>query len=224
MNDVNSKTSNSIELSVHVLNAMGGLYDEYTNTLKPILAMVESFAQEFPGPVLNEIRAVNDHVSRCFIAGRSEAECLKELKKGRGHLIRAILDCYKALLIEYDKKINHFFYQYRDVCIAVVNDGKFLPELIRLYDNAKELAIKAKCTESKSFPEKEDAYIDYKEAILAFAEVDKYIKNNASGLVNATQFAKKQSKNNHKFSIYSALWGALFSAIVAILMKLFWGI
>ncbi len=209
----------SSELPISVQNAMGKLYDDYTNKLKPTLALAESMTKKFPGPILNELRAVNDHVSRCFIAGRSEDDCLKELQKGHGHLIRAILDCYKTLLIEYDKKIENFFYQYKDVCIAVVNDGKFLPELTLLHDKAIELTVKAKQTESRSYPEKEIAYSKYQDAILAFAEVDKYIKKHSKGLANAKQFARDQSKNNHKFSIYSALWGTLFGAIATLLMK-----
>lgn len=131
----------SDSLTPGVQIAMSALFDEYINTLKPVLAMAESLTLSFPGPILNEIRAVNDHVSRCFIAERTESEHLDELNKAKRHLTRATLDCYKILLIEYDSRVRSFFDSYKDVCIAVVNDGKFLPRLTELYDTAKNWRI-----------------------------------------------------------------------------------
>lgn len=206
-------------LPLEVQKALGVLYRDYTEKLKPVLAMVESYTQEFPGPILNEIRALNDHVSRCFNTERSEADCLQEIKKGHGHLVRAILDCYKCLLIAYDGDVKDFFAHYKDVCIAVVDDGKFLPELTRLYDEAKALAVKAKIKESNSYPEKEQAYDDYESAIIAFAKVKRHIANHSDGLANARQYAKDQTRSNHKFSIISALWGTLFGVLASLLMN-----
>lgn len=105
------------------------------------------------------------------------------------------------------------------MCIAVVDDGKFLPELTKLYDEAKGLAVKARIKESKSYPEKEEAYEDYESAILAFAKVKQHIDKHSDGLANARQYAKDQTRNNHKFSIISALWGTLFGVLASLLMN-----
>lgn len=63
------------QMSPAVQDAISKLYAEYTNKLKPLLAFEESVTQNFPGPILNEIRAMNDHVSRCYWANKQEPEC-----------------------------------------------------------------------------------------------------------------------------------------------------
>ena len=123
----------SAQLSPVVQNELSKLYEVYTNKLKPLLALEETVAQSFPGPILNEIRAMNDHVSRCYWTDKSEADCLAEVKKAKGHLTRSILDAYKYLVIVYERKISEFYQQYKEVCIAIVDDGHFLPELNRMH-------------------------------------------------------------------------------------------
>ncbi len=208
----------TFEVPLSVQKELGELYSRYTSELKPVLSMVECWMLEFPGPILNEIRAMNDHVSRCFFEEKSEKEKLGEIKKATGHLTRAILDCYKCMLIVSEKKINNFFEQYKDVCIALVNDGKFLPRLNELHRIAKELAIKARKKESLSFPNKEAAYEEYEQAINSYNEIDRYIEENSEGLSNATQFAKDKSKESHKYSILSAIYGTIFGTIVTLLI------
>ena len=91
----------SAQLSPVVQNELSKLYEVYTNKLKPLLALEETVAQSFPGPILNEIRAMNDHVSRCYWTDKSEADCLAEVKKAKGHLTRSILDAYKLTIALY---------------------------------------------------------------------------------------------------------------------------
>lgn len=55
-------------MDLRILSELNSLYEIYTTEFKPLLAFVASFKGKFPGPILNEIRALNDHVSRCFVA------------------------------------------------------------------------------------------------------------------------------------------------------------
>lgn len=207
------------ELPKSVSDGIIDCFHEYSDVLKPALAMVESVAQEFPGPVLNEIRAVFDHISRCFTPGRTEEDCLNEIRKGRGHLIRAVLDCYKALMISYEERVERFYSQYKDVNIAVVSDGRFLPELTRLHDNAKSLAIAARKAESVAFPDKEMAFSHYQETILAYNEIIRHIQNHSDGLANARQYARDMSRANYKFAIISAVLGTIFGIIATMIIN-----
>lgn len=207
------------QLSTDVQEAISGLYSEYTNKLKPLLAFEESVAQNFPGPILNEIRAVNDHVSRCYWVGKSDVDCLEEVRKAKGHLSRSILDAYKYLVIVYERKVQDFYSQYKDVCIAVVDDGKFLPELNRLHSIARDLAFQAKMEEAKAFPDKNLSYEAYEKAVIAYTEAEDYIVSHAEGLANAAQYAKDQTKTNYKFALISAVIGTLLGILATLLMN-----
>lgn len=207
------------QMSPAVQEAIGKLYAEYTNKLKPLLAFEESVAQNFPGPILNEIRAMNDHVSRCYWADKSEADCLEEVRKANGHLSRSILDAYKYLVIVYERKVQDFYHQYKDVCIAIVDDGHFLPELNRLHSEARDLAFAAKMQEASAFPDKEMSYEAYEKTVIAYTDVDEYIVGHSDGLSNASQYAKDQTKTNYKFAFISAIIGTILGALVTILIN-----
>ena len=207
------------QLSPNIQKAISLLYEEYTNKLKPLLAFEETMAQSFPGPILNEIRALNDHVSRCYWADKSVEECLKEVSKAKGHLSRSILDAYKYLVIVYERRVQDFFSQYKEVCIAIVDDGKFLPELNRLHAVARDLAFQAKMEEAKAFPNKDLSYEAYENAVLAYTDVDDYISKHSNGLSNAAQYARDQTKTNYKFAFISAIIGTALGAIVTLLLN-----
>lgn len=200
-------------LPVETESELYSLYNQYTESLKPLLAFVEAKVLEFPGPILNELRAVNDHVSRCF-STLPPHETLIEIGKARGHLTRAMLDCYKLLLISYEDDVKRFYRQYRDVNLTVVNDGRFLPELKGKHKVAQTKSRGAKILESKSFPEKTKAYEAYQEAILAFEAVMKHIEDNADGLTNASQYARNQVKAQIGYCVLSAIIGCLLTLLI----------
>jgi hypothetical protein len=103
-------------------SALIDLHQLYNDEFKLILAYLESYKLAFPGPVLNEIRAINDHVFRSIDPQSSEEIALIEIKKAKGHLTRAILDCFKLLLIAYEKDVRGFEDSYKDVNLALVKD------------------------------------------------------------------------------------------------------
>lgn len=42
------------------------LYQDYNTVIKPLIAEVEARTEQFPLPLFNEIRALHDHISRCY--------------------------------------------------------------------------------------------------------------------------------------------------------------
>ena len=206
-------------MSAGVRKSIEACFREYTDVLKPALAMTESLSQEFPGPVLNEIRAVFDHISRCYAPELTENECLEEMKKGRGHLLRAILDCYKALLITYEDGVKKFGEQYKNVDLTLVGDGDFLPELNRLHQEAKNLAIQAREEESSAFPNKEDAFNHYQKAIVAYSRIPEYIKGHSKGLALASQRARKKDLKAIIHTVFGAVLGAVLGIVLTILYE-----
>lgn len=204
---------NSRRLAAETEDELYLLYEQYTDSLKPLLAFVETKVLKFPGPILNELRAVNDHVSRCF-TNLNPSECHNEISKAKGHLVRAMLDCYKLLLISYEDDVKDFYQQYKDISLAVVNDGHFLPELKQKHKLAVKKSQYAKMAESQSFPDKEKAYEYYQDAILAFEDVINHIDSNATGLANASQYAKQQTRKQIWYCFLSAVFGCVLTIII----------
>jgi hypothetical protein len=67
---------------------------------KPLLNDVfKRNGNEQTDAILNEIRAINDHVARFYDESRKEEERNEELIKAEGHLKRMVYDAYKQLNI-----------------------------------------------------------------------------------------------------------------------------
>lgn len=201
------------ELSGTVQVALFDLFQEYNIRLKPLIAAYESLTGKFPGQILNEIRACNDHVARCFVTGHSESERITEINKARGHVTRSILDGYKHMILYGYDFLTNFHNEYKDIQLSLVNDGKFLPGLLELEGTAKQLTIEARLKEAESFPDKETSYENYQRAILAYKKIETYIRDNATGLANVKQFARvktvNERRNNWKFAIIGAVIGTI---------------
>ena len=41
-------------------------YKEYNMVIKPLIAELEARTEQFPLPLFNEIRALHDHIARCY--------------------------------------------------------------------------------------------------------------------------------------------------------------
>ena len=66
-------------------NRVRELYVEYNTVIKPLIAEVEARMEQFPLPIFNEIRALHDHISRCYSDNITDAQIEKELEKGKGN-------------------------------------------------------------------------------------------------------------------------------------------
>jgi hypothetical protein len=73
------------------------IYKNYTQTIKPLIADIEARYQEFPDSLFNEIRALNDHIARCYNTNFSDEQIETEIKKAESHVLRITFDCYKYL-------------------------------------------------------------------------------------------------------------------------------
>lgn len=68
--------------------------------IKPVLwDLYKRNGYHHPDAVLNEIRALNDHIARCYRDDVSVEDAYDELSKAEGHLTRLIYDCFKQLNI-----------------------------------------------------------------------------------------------------------------------------
>lgn len=73
------------------------LYKEYNMVIKPLIAELEARTERFPLPLFNEIRALHDHIVRCYSERISSNQVDSEIHKAERHVTRIMLDCYKCL-------------------------------------------------------------------------------------------------------------------------------
>lgn len=116
------------------------LYIEHYRTIfKPLLAEVEIKFQSLPAPILNEVRSFNDHISRIYSDELEEVKKFEEIGKAKGHIRRAILDCFKFIDFYYHKEILKIEKKFKRCDWTTINNGKFYVE----YNEKKARAFKS---------------------------------------------------------------------------------
>lgn len=142
----------------------------YRETIKPLLADIRARRADnkLPDNFLNEIRALNDHIARCYRENIKEKDIDSELTKAEGHLRRLIYDCFKQLNIYISdilERKERIFYS--DLWLTY-DGGNFWNAYSKNRKYAQQNVIEAKKMESMN-PEKamyfyEEAFKNYREA------------------------------------------------------------
>lgn len=98
----------------------------YSDTVKPLLAEIRVRRGDVPNNFLNEIRALNDHIARCYREGIEPTVVEEELTKAEGHLRRLIYDCFKQLNVYISDALNNKEKKYYSDLWLVYDSGQFL--------------------------------------------------------------------------------------------------
>lgn len=112
-----SKNNAECAMTQDQMNAIQAISQSYLHNFKPLLQVLKvRMKGKYPQNCLNEIRAINDHIARCYRNGMSEEDITKEIGKAEGHLQRLAYDCYKQLILYQTADIKHtikWFYSSR---------------------------------------------------------------------------------------------------------------
>lgn len=128
---------------------LSAILTEFRDTVKPLMAAVYKWNDsENPINILNEIRALNDHIGRCYREGISEVQVNVELDKAEGHLQRLVFECLKQLNLWLyydikDKESSSYSYLW-----LVEDAGQFWKQYVNFSQNALEAEIEAKKQET----------------------------------------------------------------------------
>lgn len=192
--DINNVTSNTRIVEI---------YDAYINTISPFILQLETLDGEFPVEILNEIRAIFTHISRCSLAETSEVY-EDNIVKAERHVKRAILDCHKYVCVAYDEHYRRFDRLYKSVDLSVVDNGDFLVDLcqkrkmaVRQLQSAKRLELNGE-NDSTVY----DAYAD---AYNAYSDVYNLIEDSYSKL----EKAKRRASRKDIVSVIGFIFGAV---------------
>lgn len=148
------------------------IYREYNQTIKPLIAQIEATQERLPIPVLNEIRAIHDHIARCYFDDVDEEFKERQLECARGHNMRIILDCLKILNSLYREEMSQLE---KRVNIERIDSGKFYIKYAELANEAEKLTYNAKIAEAKS---KLEAIEFFQESTAKYNEIHHLIQDN----------------------------------------------
>lgn len=186
------------------------LYSKYNDVIKPLIAEIEVRFESFPTSIFNEIRAFNDHVSRCYLQPDNEEWINNQIHKAEGHIERIILDCYKFLNVSlYDSVIKKFDKEYKGVDLSNINNGEFLIQHKKI---TREIIICLKDAKSKEVLEdKSESIAIYEKVHNKYTELENLIEQNCRNLF----WAKSKFYVNRIWKIILWLVSAIVSGIVS---------
>lgn len=163
----------------------------YRDTVKPLLADIQARRSDdkLPDNFLNEIRALNDHIARCYRNDISDRHFIdSELTKAEGHLRRLIYDCFKQLNIYISDTLEFKEKKYYSEMWLTHKKGVFWADYSKHRMYAQQYVIEAKKSESidsdKAMSQYEKAFQNYRGAeelllenknMLRISLVNKYI-------------------------------------------------
>lgn len=184
------------------------LYVEYNQTLKPLIATVESLYEKFPTPIFNEIRSFNDHIARCFREKVNDQIINEQLKKAKSHQKRAIFDCFKFLNVEYYKEVKKFEKQARRINLTAIDNGNFWLKYRELKQEAENYVRDAKKIETIDFLKSYDLF---QNAASKYDDLLDFISKNNTKII----WAKCKFITVSFFKILLIIVGTLLGGVVS---------
>ena len=185
------------------------LYTCYNETIKPLIADIESKYQLFPDSIFNEIRAFNDHVARCYVKNITSDKIEKEISRAESHIIRITLDCYKYLSVW----LYDYFEKFKiDFDISLIDNGEFAPYFYNIQALAVRVMREAKRNESY---DKQAAYDKYQEAYNIYSGLYINIEEHLPKILWAKKIEINKRKNSIPKTVLLMTISAIISAIVS---------
>jgi len=158
------------------------LYAFYNDRIRWVIVFIELRYKKFPVPLLNEIRAAQDHVARCFEQDNaSNGDYVgKQLSMARGHYMRCLLDGYKYIWYHFGADIKKKYFLARLLGkLSDINNGEFSKEMQMLFRQAKKDNERARLLETKD----KEASIDlYEKSIGALVKLDDLYEDNITAI------------------------------------------
>ncbi len=159
------------------MEAIQAISQSYLHNFKPLLQILKvRMKGKYPQNCLNEIRAINDHIARCYRSGMSEEDITKEIGKAEGHLQRLAYDCYKQLILYQTADIKHTIKWFYSSRWPHIGKGELWKTYMENYKLARKFEKEAKRNESISPDDALNQYDESYNSYQAILEVFKKYK------------------------------------------------
>lgn len=192
------------------------IYNSYNSVIKPLIAEIETVERKQPYILFNEIRALHDHLSKCYLTNYSDEDVIKQIKKAEGHLNRLILDCYKFLGVHYYLVYKRFERKYRNVDLRTISNGEFLTQLRRLIYEANQTLKNAKIQQSLNI---ETSIALFEKSIIGYRNVEELIAVHSPDLL----WSKAKYKIRSILGVIGYIFGAIILGTVTNVISMFYG-
>lgn len=189
-------------------NSIKELFELYINSVKPLIALIESQYEKFPEPILNEIRMAHDHLAHCYINCTTDKLIEDEIKSAYGHYRRMLYDCFKFLNVHSKDYIDKFIHDTRHIDLSKIHNGNFLIDYRRLLQTTINTVREAKALELSDF---EASLSKFQQSFNSYSEIEKLIEKNLSFIVTA----KRKHKYKEIFKYTSWLIGLIVSGLIS---------
>lgn len=100
------------------------------------------------------------------------------------------MDCFKYLCVSIAERIDAFRHDYRKVDLKLADNGKFLPELNKLENNARKSYIIAKRAEIEKKSD-DELYKLYELAYNEYSKLDSFLDDSQEAILFASTHSKK---------------------------------
>lgn len=187
------------------------IYLDYQKDIKPLVYYIERRFHKFPLSLLNEIRDVFDHISRCYNPEAKQEYIDENIKKAENHFTRIKLDAYKYVNDVKRKDFTKWKRKYNKYDLQNINDGDFWKRILDLEDEAEYLFTKAKEMETKNVNESYDLFYQSAEK---YNEIDNSIREKRQLIVKAKFKYRRETFLNR---LTGFIIGVLTSLIASIL-------
>lgn len=123
---------------------------DYGKSAKPLINEIAQrhCDSKVPENLLNEIRALNDHIARCYRDSADDNYIDSELGKAEGHLRRLLYDCFKQLNIYISDNLKRRERRSYSNRWLYHDGGKFWRQYTEWKQQAQSNVIEAKKQES----------------------------------------------------------------------------
>lgn len=189
-------------------NEIKQIHSEYRTRLNPLIQAYEVLKKTFPITILNEIRDVFSHISKCYKPKISADEINSNIEKAKNHLRRAMLDAYKYNCMAMQDKIAEFKKEHERV-LSLIDTGAFIDKLFADENEAQNLFLKAKEVECEC-NDIEDCFGLFQEAYNKYYEIYKFIQSKRVDGSKLNALVDKDYKRKLKVSI---IWNIVMGIV-----------
>ena len=163
-------------------NKQKELYTFYNDRVRWVIVFIELRYKKFPVPLLNEIRAAQDHITRCFETGKAkDCDYVKsQIEMAQGHYMRCLLDGYKYIWYHFGAEIKRkYFFARLFGKLSDINNGEFAATMQQLFRQSKKDNMDARLCETKDKAKSIDLY---EKSIGALIKLDDLYEDNESAI------------------------------------------
>lgn len=144
-----------------------------------------------PDHFLNEIRAMFDHMARCYRDDATPERKNEEMRKAEGHLQRFILDCFKQIITILKDNISRVERETYSSEWLRIDNGDFWKFYISECQKGQAAEIEAKKLESV---DKDRALEQYQLSYESYRSIEQMIRNKEPELKHSREFKQKQAR------------------------------